>query len=94
MMTFGFVVARLGSWLDEIRATGRESETSLGTALGAAFVVLAVLVDLLAVARYRRAFRALLGGREVAPDRLPLLFGIVIIALGGGVIAYMVTALP
>jgi uncharacterized membrane protein YidH (DUF202 family) len=94
MMTFGFVVARLGSWLDEIRATDRQSETSLGTALGAAFVVLAVLVDLLAVARYRRAFRALLAGREVAPDRLPLLFGIVIIVLGGGVITYMIMVLP
>lgn len=93
MMTFGFVVARLGSWLNDIRDSGREAHTSFGTALGAAFVVLAVLVDVLAVVRYRRTSDALRAGREAAQDRLPFLFGGAVIVLGVLVVIQMIMAL-
>jgi putative membrane protein len=90
LVTFGFVIARLGTWLDAIQPDRRTSRSWHAAALGACFVVMALIVDILALVRYRRVLAALRAGREVPVDKVPLLFGWAAVALSVLVVVYMV----
>jgi putative membrane protein len=89
LVTFGFVVARLGAWLTEVEATAqRETPPFSAGFLGLCFVVLAVLVDVMATVRYWQVRRALRSGRPVPMDLMPLVFGLFTVVLATLVCIY------
>ena len=93
LVTFGFVISRLGIWLNAMAPDHQEVGAPFSSAfLGACFVVLALIVDVLALLRYRHVVRALREGRPVSLDRLPMLFGVMAIALAALVAIYTFTA--
>ena len=91
LMTFGFVIARIGVWLQAL-APGRE--TGSGTAgIGAAFVALGVVVNGTAVRRFVRARAAIVAGEELPVDRFPVLFGVGVTLIGALLAAYVLIRL-
>jgi putative membrane protein len=88
LVTFGFVVARLGAWLNAVEPETGPSPRLSSTALGTCFVVLGLLVNILSLHRYRQVHRALRTGQEVPMDNLPAMFGWLVIVLSAVVAAY------
>jgi putative membrane protein len=89
LVTFGFVIARLGAWLNAIQPERRATSPSHWAAtLGTCFVLLSLVVDVLALIRYRRVVAALRGGQPVPLDRFPVVFGWLVVALGVLVVVY------
>jgi putative membrane protein len=87
LMTFGFVLARIGVWLQAI-APGQP--TAFGTAwTGGAFLLLGVVANGMAVQRFVRNRAAILAGRELPGDRFPALFGLAVTFLGAVLGAYV-----
>ncbi|MCG5054309.1 MAG: DUF202 domain-containing protein [Myxococcales bacterium] len=85
LVTFGFVISRLGSWLVPGVAAPPEPRYRLltGAALGGAFVVVGVAVNGLALARYVSARRALFRGEDGDTHAwMPLAFGALVTLLG------------
>jgi putative membrane protein len=75
MMGFGFVVARFGIFLREaatFRGTEPMHSTGMSQWVGAALVVLGVVVNLLAAYRYVRLLEALDRGEAYRPTRWTL----------------------
>jgi putative membrane protein len=95
LMTFGFVIARIGVWLRALAATQREPELHpFGTAwIGAAFVALGVLANAAATMRYSVTKRAILAGEPIPDDRLPVLFALIVTVLGAVMGAYLLLRL-
>jgi putative membrane protein len=87
LMTFGFVIARIGVWLHAL-APNRE-ELFGGTGIGTAFVALGVAAQALAVRRFLRGRAAIVAGSELAQDGFPVLFGVALTVLGALLGAYV-----
>jgi putative membrane protein len=69
LMAFGFVVARFGVFLAEMRPRETPAPaTSLASVwLGAAFVLLGTVMQVISAARYVRTRNAILAGRSIVP---------------------------
>jgi putative membrane protein len=94
LMGFGFVVARFGLFLREIAAVhGGRVEPGSGPSLwiGAALVVLGVVVNVLAAANHVRLLRSLGRGEPYRPSvwSLGVVVIVVLAALGVGMTAYL-----
>ena len=95
LMTFGFVIARIGVWL---RALGAQSNLidhhELGTAwIGGVFVALGVIGNALAVRRFAASRRAILRQEELPDDPLPVVFAVLVCAFGAVIGAYLLIRL-
>jgi putative membrane protein len=95
VMTFGFVIARIGVWL---RALSHTQEAAAGQELGTAwvggvFVALGVVVNAIAVVRYTAVRRAIKGGREIPDDPFPALLGVLVMVFGAVIGVYLLRRL-
>ena len=95
LMTLGFVVARIGVWLRALAETSRAQDVHpFGTAwIGAAFVALGAGANAMSLWRYLKVRRAILSGHNIVDDRFPIVFTILVIALGTVIGAYLVARL-
>src|SRR5438045_1580538 len=95
LMTFGFVIARIGVWLRALVAAQHASDLHhLGTAwIGAAFVALGVAANAVATVRYGKAKRAILAGDPIPDDRAPLVLAVVVTVLGAVMGSYLLLRL-
>ena len=95
LMTFGFVIARIGIWLRALAVAQRGPEPHpFGTAwIGAAFVALGAFANAAATTRYRSTKRAILAGQPIRDDRFPFLFAIIVTVLGAVMGAYLLLRL-
>ena len=86
IMAFGFVVARLGLWLAELRPAERGSSLWVGVVLvlmGAGSLALAAI-------RFVRAHRAIVAGRPYVPGVVASVAVAIALAAGGlGLAAYL-----
>lgn len=95
LMTFGFVVARIGLWL---RALGAQADAGasheVGTAwVGGVFVAMGVIMNALAVVRYAASRRAIRRGDELPNDPLPVILAVLVTAFGAVIGAYLLLRL-
>jgi putative membrane protein len=95
LMTFGFVIARIGVWL---RALGGHAEAlhaqELGTAwIGGVFVALGVLANAGATIRYAAARRAIQHGREISGGPVPAVFALLVTLFGAIIGVYLLRRL-
>jgi putative membrane protein len=87
LMTFGFVLARIGVWLHAIVAS---PAPGFGTAwMGGAFVALGVVASGAAVRRFVCARTAILAGKEIVTGRFPVIFGVAVTLLGALLSAFV-----
>ena len=95
LMTFGFVIARIGVWLRALAMTQRGPELHpFGTAwIGAAFVALGAFANAVATMRYSSTKRAILAGESIRDDRLPLIFALIVTVLGAVMGGYLLLRL-
>lgn len=98
LMTFGFVIARLGLFLKQMQGmTGSASQNSSSPAaslwIGTAIVVLGIVVQGLSLYEYHQLRRKFLAGEGVIGGGLPLprIVGLTLLAAGVGLAVYMVT---
>ena len=98
LMTFGFVIARIGLWL---RALARRrvqptpaASHEVGTAwVGGVFVAMGVIMNALAVVRYAASRRAIRRGDELPDDPLPVILRLLVTAFGAVIGAYLLPRL-
>lgn len=95
LMTFGFVIARIGVWL---RALGVHAEAvarhELGTAwIGGVFVAMGVVGNALAVRRFATSRRAIRRHQEIPDDPLPVAFAVLVSVFGAVIGAYLLARL-
>jgi putative membrane protein len=95
LMTFGFVIARIGVWL---RALGGRSDLieahHLGTAwIGGVFVAMGVIGNALAVRRFAASRQAIRHHRDIPDDPLPVVFAVLVSAFGAVIGAYLLVRL-
>jgi putative membrane protein len=96
LMGFGFVVARLGLFLQEL-AVQRDAKAStspgLSLAIGTALIVAGVLVQLLAARQHVRRLRAFAAGASMpaAQGNLAVGLAVVLAVLGLGLAVYVGT---
>ena len=98
LMTFGFVIARIGIWL---RALGSDAgggaaavHRELGTAwVGGVFVVMGVAANALAVVRYLTSRRAIRRGEELPNDSLPMILSVLVTTFGAVIGVYLIARL-
>lgn len=95
LMTFGFVIARIGVWLRALGASTHAVEPqSLGTAwLGGAFVVLGVAGNAVAVRRYLAMRRAIRRGQDIRDDAFPVVFAVLLTVFGAVLGGYLLIRL-
>jgi putative membrane protein len=95
LMTFGFVIARIGVWLRALMTAQHVSELHhRGTAwIGAAFVALGVYANAVATFRYSKARRAIMAGEPIPDDRAPLVLAVVVTVLGAVMGTYLLLRL-
>ena len=94
LMTFGFVVARIGVWLRALSHTDHPAGQELGTAwIGGVFVALGVVANAIAVIRYASARRAIKEDREIPDDPLPVVFAVLVSAFGAIIGGYLLLRL-
>lgn len=95
LMTFGFVIARIGVWLRALVAAQHAPELHhFGTAwIGAGFVALGVFANAVATVRYSKAKRAILAGEPIPEDRAPLVLAVVVTVLGAVMGTYLLLRL-
>ncbi|HXU04272.1 MAG TPA: DUF202 domain-containing protein [Polyangia bacterium] len=92
LMTFGFVIARIGVWLRaaSVDGVGSAHPAELGTAwVGGVFVALGVIANLLAIFRYTAARRAIKEGREIPDDPSPTILAVLVTAFGAIIGVYL-----
>ena len=84
LMTFGFVIARIGVWLHALGARTDAVDThSFGTAwIGGVFVAMGVIGNALAVRRFVASRRAIRRGQEIPDDPLPVAFAVLVCVFG------------
>ena len=92
LMTFGFVIARIGLWLRSLAAGGiAAAGHEVGTAwVGGVFVVVA---NALAVIRYAASRRAIRRGVEIPNDPFPVIISVLVTAFGAIIGAYLLARL-
>lgn len=89
IMAFGFVVARLGLWLDTLHPEAHEGDDSVG--FGVLLVLLGAATLGIGAARFVRAHRAIVSGMAHLPGTLPGVLLTGALAAGGvGLAAYLV----
>jgi putative membrane protein len=95
LITFGFVIARIGVWLRALAAHEPSAELQpFGSAwIGAVFVALGVLANAVATWRYARIRRAIRAGTEIPDDHTPIVFASLVTILGALIGAYVVRRL-
>ena len=95
LMTFGFVIARIGVWLRTVDPRGAGSVSSeFGTAwVGGLFVALGVAADAIAILRYAAARRAIKQGREIPDDPFPAILAVLVTVFGTIIGAYLLRRL-
>lgn len=94
LMGFGFVVARFGLFLRELRiSAGGVPARSTGVSLwaGTALVLIGVVVDVLSSVRYMRIVRDLNEGRDVTgrPSAMGITIALALAAIGVAVAVYL-----
>ena len=96
LMTFGFVIARLGIWLRMIggdQASGAVQH-ELGTAwIGAVFLLMGVIGNALAVARYAANRRAIVHGEPIKEGSFPLTLATLVTIFGAVIGVYLLLRL-
>ena len=95
LMTFGFVIARIGVWLRTLSppADG-EGVKQVGTAwIGAVFVALGALGNAVSTWRYVRTKQAIRSGKDIPEGAFPASFALVVTILGALLGAYLVRKL-
>lgn len=95
LMTFGFVIARLGFWLRTIGAqAGGAGEHELGTAwIGAVFLLMGVIGNALAVVRYAANRRAIVRGEEIREGSFPVALATLVTVFGAIIGVYLLVRL-
>ena len=93
LMAFGFVVARVGVWLEEggsapLPDAAQGYGKSLAAGVGAALLLLGTVCNGAAAVRYLRIRDALLRGRPVTPSPI----GVVLLAFSLGALGAMLAA--
>lgn len=97
MMGFGFVVARFGLFLKEVTAVrGELPSPGLSVWIGAALIVLGVLVNLLAAVQHVRLLGRLRRGEPYLPSAwsLGVVVTLVLAALGVVMTSYLFVSSP
>jgi putative membrane protein len=88
LMAFGFVLARIGMWLELDGAHGDDATASF--VAGVAFLVIGTLCHPIAALRFVRARRAIVEGREHVPSvRAAVGLAIAIMLLGAVLVVYL-----
>lgn len=91
MIAFGFVLERVDGWIGTAGPTGVAGGRSAGTAwIGAAFVVLGLVGNVLALLRFVRSRRALRMGSPLPTDLFPIAFAAALTALGAVLAVYVI----
>jgi putative membrane protein len=95
LMTFGFVIARIGFWLHTIGGhAGGDGQHELGTAwIGAVFLLMGVIGNALAVARYAANRRAIVQGDEIKEGSFPLALATLVTVFGAIIGVYLLVRL-
>jgi putative membrane protein len=95
LLTFGFVIEKIGVWLRALSGAGDASALqSTGTAwLGAAFAAIGVLTNAMAIRRYLLAKRAIRAGNDIRDDAFPVVFAAVVTILGAVIGGYLLLQL-
>jgi len=89
LMTFGFVIARIGVWLRMLSPADHPGH-ELGSAwIGSVFVALGAVANAIAVIRYASARRAIKEGREIPDAWFPALLGVLVTIFGAAIGAYL-----
>jgi putative membrane protein len=90
LITFGFVVARVGTWM-RIYAPAPEAEppSAVNAWIGAAFLALGAVANGVAIVRFRKARAAIEAGRPLPADAFPVGFGAASALLGAALGAYV-----
>jgi putative membrane protein len=92
VMAFGFVVARIGIWLNAESGDGRGTAGVWPVAVGIAFIVLGAAAHVMTALRFVRVQKAIVEGRPIIPGtRAVVVFAIGLIVLSAIVVAYLVT---
>ena len=101
LMTFGFVIARLGLFLKQMREMGggaghamqAPSSPAVSLWIGTGVVLLGIVVQALSLWEYRQLRRKFLAGDSLIGGGLPLphILGMTLLAAGVGLAAYLVT---
>jgi inner membrane protein YidH len=95
LMTFGFVIARLGIWLRMIagQASGAVPR-ELGTAwIGAVFLLMGVIGNALAVARYAANRRAIMHDEQIREGSFPVALATLVTVFGAVIGVYLLLRL-
>jgi inner membrane protein YidH len=95
LMTFGFVIARIGIWLRALGVHAGVAEShEAGTAwIGGAFVAMGVVANAAAVFRYAASRRAIREGQEIPDGRFPFAFALSVTAFGAIIGVYLLARL-
>jgi putative membrane protein len=91
LMTFGFVLARIGLWLRALGGhDGHPGAPELGTAwIGGVFVALGVIANAIAVYRYQVSRRAIRREQEIPDDRFPIILAALVAGFGAVIGVYL-----
>lgn len=93
LMTFGFVVARVGVWLRALSRVEVDHPPTGTASVGAIFVAVGALANAMATRRYLLARRAIRAGKDIGDDSFPAAFAIGVTALGALLGAYLLLQL-
>jgi putative membrane protein len=91
LMTFGFVIAKIGLWLPHLNTRpGLHADPQTETAwVGGIFLVLGVVANGLAVTRYSLARRAIMTGKQIGTGPVPMIMAVLVTVFGIVISVYM-----
>ena len=95
LMTFGFVIARIGVWLRALGATTHAAAPdAFGTAwIGGVFVVLGVVGNAVSVRRFLMNRKAIRGQQDLRDDSFPVVFALLVTVMGAALGGYLLVRL-
>lgn len=95
LMTFGFVIARIGVWLRALGTAAHTAEPDAsGTAwIGGVFVMLGVAGNALAIRRFLVTRKAIRGERDIRDDSFPFVFATLVTVIGAALGGYLLIRL-
>src|SRR6478609_6899472 len=91
LMTFGFVIVKIATWLPHLNARPDLHATPQAESawVGGAFLLLGVASAIIAVVRYSLARRALLAGKQIGAGPLPMVMAVLVSLFGLIISVYM-----
>ena len=91
LMTFGFVIVKIAAWLPHMntRPDLHLSPQTESTWIGGVFLILGVVANIIAVARYSLARRAILTGKEIGAGPLPMVMAVLVSLFGLVISVYL-----